>query len=409
MATRKRILLSTYYCHPNRGSEAGVGWNWLVELSKNNEIFCLFYSGEEQEEAVQKAVELLPQKNNIHLYPIGFSDFVERAIYYRVKYEFWLIKTFLIARRLVSQGALDLIHQVTISAWWFTGYYWVFNIPLILGPLLGGQVSPWAGISYLKMKYKLYEIVRYISLKITSRLFINSILSIRKAKVVIAGNNETFHFLSKIRKNKPLIILNASGISTYEENKKIILENALLRLLWVGKLIHVKNIGFLLECLETLPLKINWQLNIVGGGKLLNCWEEEAENRSIAKRIQFIGRIEHSEVVDYYMKSDIFLFTSLREGSPAVILEAMSFGLPVIAFKQNGADVMLDDDSGILIPIKNKKQILNDFVKAIVKLSENTSLRQSKGELAKKRIKENFLWEKRGIMMNKIYEQNTRK
>ncbi len=70
-----KIVLSAYSCHPNRGSEPGVGWNWLSELSKNNEIYCLFYAGENQKDAVLKGVELLPQKYNIHLYPIGFSFF----------------------------------------------------------------------------------------------------------------------------------------------------------------------------------------------------------------------------------------------------------------------------------------------------------------------------------------------
>ena len=143
-----KIILSAYYCHPNKGSEQAVGWNWLVELSKNNEIFCLFYAGENQKEVVLNSIELLPQKNNIHLYPIGFSFFIDNKLYHRFKYELWQIKAFFTAKKIINKTTVDLIHQVTIAAWWFTGYYWLFNTPLVLGPLLGGQTCPKVAFSF---------------------------------------------------------------------------------------------------------------------------------------------------------------------------------------------------------------------------------------------------------------------
>jgi glycosyltransferase involved in cell wall biosynthesis len=400
-----KIILSAYYCHPNKGSEQAVGWNWLIELSKNNEIFFLFYSGENQEAAVLKGVELLPQKKNIHLYPIGFSHFVEKKIYHRVKYELWQIKAFFLVRKLIHKKSIYLIHQVTISAWWFTGYYWMFNIPIVLGPLLGGQNCPKVALSFLNFKHRIYEVARSILLYLSSRLFINSIISIKKASLVIAGNNETLKLVSKIRYNRPTILLSTAGANFYGENNTNLVKNNVLKLLWVGLLIHRKNFGFLLACLQKLPSDINWKMKVVGGGNLLNYWRMKTKNSSLYDKLEFVGDINFSEVSNYYKSSDIFLFPSLREGSPAVILEAMAYQLPVIAFQINGADTMLSEDCGILIPVKNKKQMIDDFVNSIKKLYENPNLRIELGKAARKKIEEDFLWEKRGIMMNKIYEQ----
>ena len=337
------IILSAYSCHPNKGSEPGVGWNWLVELSKKNKVFCLFYSGEDQKEEVQKAVELLPQKNNIHLYPIGFSSFIDNKIYHRLKYELWQIKAFFGAKKIINEKQIDLIHQVTITAWWFTGYYWMFNTPLVLGPLLGGQTFPRAALSFLNLKFKIYEEVRSIFLFFSSKLFINSIISIKKARIVIAGNNETYKLISKIRVNSPTILLNAVGISVCEGKDFKFFKGDELKLLWVGLLTPSKNFGFLLKCLEKLPQNINWKLMVVGEGNLLSYWKNITKLSFVNNKIEFTGKIEYSKVGNYYKESDIFLFPSLREGSPTVILEAMSYHLPVITFKQNGADIMLNN------------------------------------------------------------------
>ncbi len=145
---------------------------------------------------------------------------------------------------------------------------------------------------------------------------------------------------------------------------------------------------------------------VVGEGNLLSYWKNITKLSFVNNKIEFTGKIEYSKVGNYYKESDIFLFPSLREGSPTVILEAMSYHLPVITFKQNGADIMLNDKSGgILIPLETKEQMLNDFINSIIELYKNPELRFKIGQTARKEVEENFVWGKRGIKMNKIYEQ----
>ena len=68
MASQKlKILLSAFVCHPEKGSEAGIGWNWLKELSKEHEVYALISCFLDQEEPVRTAVEKLPYRENIHL------------------------------------------------------------------------------------------------------------------------------------------------------------------------------------------------------------------------------------------------------------------------------------------------------------------------------------------------------
>jgi glycosyltransferase involved in cell wall biosynthesis len=81
----------------------------------------------------------------------------------------------------------------------------------------------------------------------------------------------------------------------------------------------------------------------------------------------------------------------------------MSYGVPVIALKIHGASIVLDDSCSILVEVINKQQMISDFRDAILKLCRNPMLRIKMGEAGKKRVSQNYLWEKRGEKMNLIY------
>ena len=95
----------------------------------------------------------------------------------------------------------------------------------------------------------------------------------------------------------------------------------------------------------------------------------------------------------FYKWADIFIFTSLRDATGTVVLEAMKFGLPVIALDLH-VKLVLKDGAGILIPIKNKKQMISDLKDGIINLYNNYQIRIQVGKTARKKVVENFLWEK---------------
>src|SRR5574341_1816909 len=125
-----KILLSVYACHPNRGSEPGVGWGWLQELSRKNEVWALFYAEQGQREAVIEAVGKLPYRPNVHLIPMSVPKFFQNR-FYRARYEIWQWEAYQFAQKLARDVQFDLVHHVTIAAWWNCGHLWKLNIPFV--------------------------------------------------------------------------------------------------------------------------------------------------------------------------------------------------------------------------------------------------------------------------------------
>jgi glycosyltransferase involved in cell wall biosynthesis len=96
-----------------------------------------------------------------------------------------------------------------------------------------------------------------------------------------------------------------------------------------------------------------------------------------------LGKIPHSQIRDILSVVDIFLMTSIAEGTPLVILEAMSMGIPVVATDVGGiSEQVANGKTGIVVPPKD----VNAIAEAVLYLLENDEIRKQYGIKARERI-----------------------
>jgi len=149
-------------------------------------------------------------------------------------------------------------------------------------------------------------------------------------------------------------------------------------ILTVGRLITTKHIDELIDIFDIINNK-DWKLVVVGGNsKKLNLLEEYrylVTKLGLKDQVQLVGT--QSNLEDYYRKAKIFAFTSSSEGFPNALGEAMSFGLPVIAYNCTAgpSDLITDGENGFLIEERDK----NSYVEKLNLLIENSDLRNSLG------------------------------
>ena len=147
------------------------------------------------------------------------------------------------------------------------------------------------------------------------------------------------------------------------------------RVIFVGRFEEQKSIGDLFDIWKLVhPQFPDWQLDLYGEGTLWNHYKQEADDLNI--NIQVHEPIGH--IMDVYRNSSILVLTSLYEPFGLVIPEAMSCGLPVVAFEcpYGPADIITDGEDGFLI----KDRSIRDFADKLCQLMENESLRKKMGE-----------------------------
>lgn len=173
-------------------------------------------------------------------------------------------------------------------------------------------------------------------------------------------------------------------------------------ILCVARLAPDKDLGSLLKAFALLAEQdVELRLRIVGDGP-----EEKSLRESIAKLPSAVGaRIELAGPSDdpahHYQEADIFVLSSIREGQPNVILEAMSSGLPICASEVGGIpDLLRAGSGGLLSPPKNVAKLAAN----IERLLADSALRQVMGQDNRKYVLENFSFAQMVSSHEKILE-----
>ncbi|MDP3439655.1 MAG: glycosyltransferase, partial [Azonexus sp.] len=127
--------------------------------------------------------------------------------------------------------------------------------------------------------------------------------------------------------------------------------------LFVGRVAHEKNIGFLLDALlHARQLRPDILLVIAGEGPAMDDLKAQVKTLGLLDSVQFIGYLDRQQALpDCYAAADAFVFASRTETQGLVLLEAMAAGLPVIAISEMGTTDILAPGRGAISPPADPK------------------------------------------------------
>jgi len=126
----------------------------------------------------------------------------------------------------------------------------------------------------------------------------------------------------------------------------------------VGRLIPVKNLQ---RCIEAFARSHEKHPDIaylvVGTGRLQADLERQVESLGVGDRVRFLGYFPHELLAQVYQLSDVFLFPTLWEGHPRVVLEAMAARLPIICSNYGAITDLVTDADAIFVDPTDVSQI----------------------------------------------------
>lgn len=145
-----------------------------------------------------------------------------------------------------------------------------------------------------------------------------------------------------------------------------------LRLLAVGRLVEQKNFHFLLQVAKLLKSHRGWTLTVVGGGEQEQSLSAKIRELELEDRVLLAGEKENP--YPFFREADLLLLTSHYEGLPGVLVEAMTFGVPVVALRGRGgtAEALGEGRYGILVDEPCPKA----FARQVSALLESRELRE---------------------------------
>ena len=195
--------------------------------------------------------------------------------------------------------------------------------------------------------------------------------------------------------------LEARGMGNEREGSGLVPHpvNGKFKVLFVGRHIERKGICYLIDSAKFLPAD-KFEIRIVGVGDLTEKLKQQAAKYP---HIVFTGKLSPEDLANEYRTANVFTLPAIvdhkgdTEGLGVVLIEAMELGLPIVASNVGGIpDVVVDGESGILVPEKDPEALANAFKR----LASDRSLLESLLAGARKRIAECFTWD--GIIRRQV-------
>ena len=209
--------------------------------------------------------------------------------------------------------------------------------------------------------------------------------SIKKSDIVVTPSQHLKNFILNLGfKNKIEIINN--GVFIPEENTNIFTDDQ-INITIVSRLVSHKNIEKIIKAISDLnsPL-IN--LNIIGDGPELNQLQKISLESNIKDNIIFHGKLNRDEINHIFLNSDIYIQASNYEGLPHSLLEAMSYGIPVLCTPVGECkEILGNEDRGYILDLPVSK---NNIKSKISEIIGEKDIANKKGERGKDFINEKY-------------------
>lgn len=219
---------------------------------------------------------------------------------------------------------------------------------------------------------------------------IEKILS-RYTDVLVTINKEDYNSSKKFHAKKNVLV-HGVGINTnIKQTDSIILEDLRSSLnilpddvvfISVGELNDNKNHSVAIEAFKSLE-KFNFKYFIVGKGPNYDKLEAAINDNDLNEKIKLLGY--RQDIIDLLQVSDVFLFPSYREGLSKALMEAMSFGLPIVASNIRGnTDLVIENKGGYFFEPSNSEELSSK----LLNIYQGEDKRRTFSEFNKKKIKE---------------------
>jgi glycosyltransferase involved in cell wall biosynthesis len=417
---RLRVVISAFGLSPIRGSEAATAWQHVSRITRYHDVVALCFPGLRGE--IVEECEKFFAANGPHpglsiefIEPPPFARLLERnsssvlRAFVTIGNRSWQKAAFARAQALHRQQPFDAAHQLTITGYREPGFLWKLGVPFFWGPVTGASDVPWRYLSLMgwrdRLAYSSRNIANFVQMRIAPR----PRRAARAASEVWAVGQDNLDMVTG-RWGVPATQLFETGtlppradqpIRTFQPGQK-------LRMVTAGYLVGRKALSIALRALAIVGDRIPWEYTVMGHGPAKEGWMALAKDLGLGDRVRWTGNLPHAEALAELQSNHLFLFPSLKEGTPNVVPEALTKAVPVLCHEMCGMGLMVNDTCGIKVVPRGPAASARGFADAILKLAttEGEIERLSRGALIRAA---QITWDRNAQIMAEAYWRHSAK
>lgn len=412
----RNILVLAYAVSPTRGSEYGIAWEYINNMSKDNHLTVLYGCSGDNLGDIGELDEYLKSHKvpNVDFIPVLPSKWTKKLNYlnerhlfvysFYFSYQNWHKQVFKKVEELLSKRHFDIIHYLNPLGYREPGYLWKLDYPYMWGPISGTMNYPICLFKTLnwkdRIKFSMRSVVNRYQLRNKKRLK----LALNNTDLLLTCTTEDQNAFYDIHKKDsdylPEFALTGKSVVNHKKFENL---NEKIRLVFVGSLDGRKAVIIQLMALARLKSKDRFHLDIVGDGPKRAELEKFVREHDLNDVVSFHGRIPREEVGNIFDQSHLNVITSLGEANTVTIFEAISRGVPSISLDHCGMHDTVTNEVGYPIAIHSLDQVIDDIAKTLDQIASNPFQLKDKAEaVVSQSLK--YQWDDRRVFFNRCYD-----
>lgn len=300
-------------------------------------------------------------EGNIHLHLVPRITKKSKIFFFTSFWMFYLIKKYKITH-LLSQCPIVGGFTATLASKFF-------KIPLMV------EIHGEEYFKFLEKDNFIVKVMKY---------------TFNNAQKIRSLNSEMTKKLQKYGIVKNIVeIPNRVNLEIFNKQKKDFSVTKPIKLISVGRFVWEKDYLNLIKALH--HSNIDFHLTLIGGGPLKSAYEEYIIENRLYNSVVLIDWIEQKDMIDMIIDSDIYIQSSVSEGMPRTIVEAMALNMPIISTNVGSIEGFLKNGENSIVINPNR---VEELVDAIDKLVYDEKLRETIALQGYKDVVEKYEWNK---------------
>lgn len=327
-----KVLLSAYACEPWKGSEPEIGLQTLAAAASRHDVWLIVKDSCVPPLRAYLAEHNLQDRVRVEALPLGVEERGLGLVKFHWYYERWQRMAAARAVELDRSIDFDVVHHVTLSAYWTRVGVAAVDKPLVLGPLGGAVEAPPRLVTELGPIGAVADLYRFIGRRLsTRRPAVRTALA--RTDVLFAQNPETVARLPGDRM-QVRVLSNATAVDVrpspqaraQARSKEIVFAGRLVA--WKGTQLAVRTLLHLKDREATL--------HVLGDGPDLARMQRTVRRHGLQDRVHFEGWVARPYLLERLSTAALLLNPSVHDEAGIAMAEALSLGTPVVCLDHGG-------------------------------------------------------------------------
>jgi len=408
----KTVLITAYAVNPYKGSEDGMGWNFILQAARfqkviavtrrNNGPHIARYLADNPAVAAQAAgVEF-----RYFDLPAWTRWWKKGPLLSLIYFYMWQLGLAVWLRP--QRRGVDIVHNLNFHNDWTPSFLWLLGRPLVWGPI--GHHPP-IPASHL-VRYGLAAFAKDRAIGSLKHIFwaLDPFLRVtrRAAGQVLCMNSAVAPRLGLAAERYE--IMPSVAVDLPLESPADAAPKADFTVMIAARMVPLKGFDMVILAFarfyHALPAaeQAGVRLLLVGSGPEKHRLTNLLRSNGLSACTVHRPWLERPELLALYAEASVFFFPS-HEGAGMVVAEAMSYGVPVLCYENEGPGELTPAASSLKVPYRRFAQNVQDFAERLAWLHTSPPLLAAEAALCRRHVAQHHTWEQRGHQLRGIYQQ----